>query len=108
MRLPRIAWGLLLGGGLLAVPASAKLGWRWENPFPAVDNFWSVWGTSPADVYAAGTSGTVAHFDGQSWSTVLEVWTTFYAIGGSGPSDVWAAGGGWVFHFDGSAWRRDP
>ncbi len=52
----------------------------------------AVWGTSANDVWAVGTSGTIAHFDGTHWKT-LESRTdqTLRAVWGSGAGDVWVA-----------------
>lgn len=46
-----------------------KNAWCWENParVPGV-NLGSIWGTSDTDVWVAGGSGVVAHYDGTTWS----------------------------------------
>jgi hypothetical protein len=50
----------------------------------------AVWGTSKDDVWAAGSGGTIIHYDGTNWTaTPSGVHNTFYAIWGSGPNDVW-------------------
>jgi hypothetical protein len=82
-----------------------------------------VWGSSDLDVYAVGSAagrGVVLHFDGVSWSVVLdEPHVGFVRVGGTGPSDVWVTGHalvptgdvleeepghGAIRHFDGAAW----
>ena len=53
-----------------------------------------VWGTSPTDVYAVGSRGTILHYDGTDWSAMVspvdleslnDVWGTssddIYAVG---------------------------
>jgi len=51
----------------------------------------AVWGTGPSDVWAVGSGGTIAHYDGTAWTvTPTGVKNTFRAIWGSGPSDIWA------------------
>ncbi|MBK6462831.1 MAG: hypothetical protein IPF92_17765 [Myxococcales bacterium] len=58
------------------------------NPLHA---FTAVWGSSKNDVWAVGSGGTIAHFDGTNWAlTESGVRNTFFAVWGSGPNDVWA------------------
>lgn len=65
-----------------------------------------MWGTGPADVWAVGTEGTLAHFDGVGWSAVPSGTTSdLYGLG-SGPSDVWAVGGRDVLHWVGTGWTK--
>jgi len=71
--------------------------------------FW-IWGVGPNDVYAAGDTGVLLHFDGSDWSEVeLGIdWserTSLNGAWGSGPNDIFVVGGGGtVIHFDGAAW----
>ncbi len=53
----------------------------------------AVWGTGASDVWAAGSGGTIIHYDGSDWSPVSSgVRNTINAIWGSGPDDVYLAG----------------
>jgi hypothetical protein len=53
--------------------------------------FTAIWGTSKTDVWAVGSGGTIAHYDGTGWTkTPTGVKNTFRAVWGSGPSDVYA------------------
>ena len=82
-----------------------------------------VWGSSDLDVYAVGSAagrGVVLHFDGETWTVVLdEPHVGFVRVGGTGPSDVWVtghalvptgnvleevAGHGAIRRFDGTGW----
>jgi hypothetical protein len=66
----------------------------------------AVWGSSSTDVYAAGDGGTIIHYDGFEWATVLAgAADDLHALAGSGPGDVWAAGlSGTVLHYDETEW----
>ncbi|HEX9729898.1 MAG TPA: Ig-like domain-containing protein [Gemmatimonadales bacterium] len=66
----------------------------------------SVWAASPTDVYAAGSDGAFARFDGTSWSTSDNgVTDSLGAIWGTGASNVLAVGqNGLIVHFDGTVW----
>lgn len=60
--------------------------WCWENPsaVPGV-NLDAIWGTSSTDVWVAGGSGVVAHFDGTGWSPA----PFFQQLGGD--TELWTA-----------------
>ena len=67
-----------------------------------------IWGSAHDDIYAVGDSGTILHFDGDTWSE-LESGTTagLYGVWGSSPTDVYAVGEtGTVLHYDGIAWSE--
>jgi len=65
----------------------------------------AAWGYAD-HLWAAGTQGTILHFDGSAWhaeQTGTEV--TLNAIFGTSATDIWAAGDdGTVLHFDGEDW----
>jgi len=66
----------------------------------------SMWGSSPTDVWRAGY--TFDHFDGQAWTTVIAA-PDIATLWGSCATDVWA---GLPFpkqtwHFDGTSWAVD-
>ncbi len=81
----------------------------------------TVWGSSKTDVWAAGSGGTIIHWDGVAWKptpvpseTEAPLKNTFHALRGSGPNDVWVASAtNLVFHCDGfkdggATWVRAP
>jgi hypothetical protein len=100
-------------------------GQAWSaSTFPEYERlyFWGVWGTSPTDVFAVGSTeapdiARVFHFDGASWSPMTLPGDgdsrSLSSIGGSSPRDVYATGtslpgqaaNGFVFHYDGLQWR---
>lgn len=68
----------------------------------------AIWGSARNDIWAAGSGPSLLHFDGESWSLVVEPIIPaggITAISGSSANDVWAVG--WnraILHFDGVAW----
>ena len=70
-----------------------------------------VWSGAPDDLFAVGDGGTLAHWDGTSWTTtVLDPTVTMRAVWGNGPSDVLAVGDATssgaptLAHWDGTSW----
>ncbi len=93
---------------------------RWElmptNDAPSAGinpkNFGTLWGTGPDNIYAAGNSGFVTHYDGSTWSSNLAASLnlssiTFYGIWGSSATDVYVAGSsGTILHYNGISWEK--
>src|SRR6267378_1130052 len=52
-----------------------------------------VWGSSPADVFAVGTNGTILHYDGTNWAAQ---WSSasqpLWGVWGSAGTNVFAVG----------------
>lgn len=71
-------------------------------------NLRAVWGTGPADVWAAGDKGTILHFNGQAWApSPSGTDEDLTAIVGTGPANVYVAGvKGGILHWDGKGWRQ--
>jgi hypothetical protein len=111
-------WASADGTAVHAVPGPYRLtpnGWeRTPTTGTVSPSLYAIWGSSPNDVWAVGSYGAVAHFDGQTWSTATTTLpnmetSTLYAINGTGPGDVWAVGrNGMVGHYDGNAWTFAP
>jgi hypothetical protein len=79
----------------------------------AIDGFLAgVWGSSGTDVYAVGSFGAIAHFDGNSWTAakVGRSGESLTGVWGTSASDVYIVGYEWghhtVLHFDGKSWTR--
>lgn len=75
----------------------------------------AIWGSSKNDVWATGSGGTIAHFDGAAWKmTTTGVKNTFFAVWGSSASDVYATSSSMLLlhskgFADGDArWTRVP
>ena len=67
-----------------------------------------VAGSSATNVFAAGTFGTILHYDGVSWSTELVPEAGPFLSMWVNASDAFALGYGHYFHDDGQAWGRMP
>lgn len=92
----------------------------WEIPFCDGGNpyLWcpkvgALWGTSPSDVYAGGSTGgssdvryhgMIYHFDGNAWQRQLALGGSISAFWGSSANDVYASTGVGTFHYDGASW----
>jgi len=68
--------------------------WAPESFVPAA-GLLAIWGSSATDIYAGGQSGTLAHYDGVSWSTMsgtgISTGEVVTAIWGTSSSDVYVA-----------------
>lgn len=84
--------GLRCIAGTCQLPGSGT-SWRQMDTARA-STFRDVWGQNASDVYAVGSSGTLARFRGTSWEDVpTGSSSTFYAVRGHG-NEVWIAGSG--------------
>jgi hypothetical protein len=74
--------------------------WVWQNPLSRGHDLAGVWGSSGSDVFAAGDSGTILHYNGSSWSAMSSGTTNYlYGVWGSSGSGVFAVGwDGTVLH----------
>ncbi|MSP61801.1 MAG: hypothetical protein EXR72_16000 [Myxococcales bacterium] len=75
---------------------SADDGATWAaQPSPVQNQLYGVWGAGPSDVYAAGSNGTILHYDGQTWTReMVKTTEDLSGVWGSGPNDVFIVGGG--------------
>jgi hypothetical protein len=65
-----------------------------------------LWAAGVSDIWAVGTHGLIAQWDGRTWTRHrAAVSTELRSVWGSGPHDVWVAGdAGRVLHWDGASW----
>ena len=65
-----------------------------------------LWAGGPSEIWAVGSHGLVAHWDGRIWTRHrVAVSTEIRSVWGSSPTDVWVAGdAGRVMHWDGASW----
>ena len=69
-------------------------------------NAYSV-STSATDGWAVGPLGTIARYNGTSWSLVKSgITSTLRSVWAASPTDAWAVrDGGTILHYDGQAWQ---
>ncbi|MGC4118136.1 MAG: hypothetical protein QM765_27015 [Myxococcales bacterium] len=104
------------GAKLWAAGQGAVVSWDRDTP-PEITEikgaFSALWGSSATDLWAVGSDGSLAHFDGKAWSVPPEsasggeTPSPLFAVWGAGPADVWAAGE-IVKRFDGKTWATLP
>jgi hypothetical protein len=72
----------------------------------------TLWGFGAGDVWAASDFGTLAHWDGATWTNQVPAGTADFtashnAIWGAAPDDVWAVGDlGVVSRWNGGSWTQ--
>jgi hypothetical protein len=66
----------------------------------------AFWGFGANDVWAIGSSGKPAHWDGSDWQdSVVANTKLMFTMYASGPNDLWAGGAdGTVLRYDGATW----
>jgi len=73
--------------------------------------FFSIWGNSPDDIYIAGDSGFILHFDGFKWvQHETNVYSQLWGIW-SNSKDTFAVGSPWKYqstflHYNGHEWKN--
>ena len=91
-------------GGLLHYDGR---GWTDSSALATVEAFHGVWGAAADDVWAVGTRGHKAHFDGQGWSLHVNGTENASDIWGSASDNVWVVGAeGAIEHYDGQTWTE--
>jgi hypothetical protein len=80
-----------------------------------LDRLFDVWGSSPNDIWAAGTFGVIVHYDGTAWSEVslaaqgIFLTGAWHGIWGSASDRVFFVGvGGQVVRWDGALFTEVP
>lgn len=94
--------------GLVSTTSDGGATWTsaWGGTIPGVE-LDAVCALSSSNVWAVGASGTVAHFDGTSWST-QQLWTSSFHLRGVAFMDAsngWAVGdGGGLARYSSGTW----
>lgn len=93
-----------VGSGLTLHIANDNVQLDGSTDANVIDDYNAVWGTSPRDVWAAGTRGSLAHWDGTAWATVpRSQLVTLTGISGNRTDDFWVVGsGGTILRWNGA------
>jgi hypothetical protein len=95
------AQGLVIGhddAGWSALPAVPLSG----STAPSLA---AIWATAADDIWVAGTTGQMFHWDGALWEAgELGTTANISALWSDGPDDLWAVGGDTIAHSDGQQW----
>ncbi len=78
---------------------SALLHWdgvtwqEWPDTRLQIGEISSLWGSSPFDIWAVGTVGTVLHYDGRRWTPIpVPTFEHLRAVHGASADEVWVVG----------------
>lgn len=98
------------GGTEVPLYKSTDGGVTWDPSYKGIPDaaigLYSVWGSSPSDIFAVGFMGNIMHYDGTSVSYMNSNTTEYlYGVWGSSGTDVFAIGNnGTIIHYDGTNW----
>jgi hypothetical protein len=86
--------------------------WQWINPTPDGANLRAISGTAADDIWLAGDSGKIWHWNGTTASLSLQTdpRAVFHGLLAVAADDVWAIGQsaqGSLHHYDGQGWSSD-
>jgi hypothetical protein len=97
------AYALDTDGKLLTWNAGT---WSGPQALPGDTLYYGIGGSSPSNVFAVGLGGTIARFDGTSWTAMSNVDDRdLHAVTVTSATHAWAVGEeGAVLHWNGSDW----
>ncbi|HEY5955509.1 MAG TPA: hypothetical protein VIV60_03100, partial [Polyangiaceae bacterium] len=80
--------------------------WVNDSSLLSPEEFRDVWAISASLAYAAGDNGTLARWDGKTWSLIdLGATKSLYGVWAASPNDVFVSSrSGTVYHWDGMSW----
>ncbi|MFO0593035.1 MAG: hypothetical protein U0441_36170 [Polyangiaceae bacterium] len=86
----------------------SEAGYCWESPVPQPTLLGAAWAAGPNDIYVAGASERILHFDGTKWTIENEGEGWIDDLWGSGPDSVFAVGAdGMIRHRTGGKWQSE-
>lgn len=66
---------------------------------------YGIWGSSASNIFAVGSGGKIARFNGTAWSPMSSPTSRLLVrLSGTSASDVWAVGDSVLIHYDGAQW----
>jgi hypothetical protein len=96
-----------VGEGGVAIRRAPGAAWT-AIPTGVANRLNAVWGTASDDVFAAGTLGTILHWNGTGWRPMYTgITENLVSISGTSHGDVIAVGTSFTrLHYDGISWSR--
>ncbi|MGE5354177.1 MAG: hypothetical protein ACM3P0_18970 [Acidobacteriota bacterium] len=92
-------------------PGRRDYTWTVDTLDMPVNQIYSIWGSSPSDIWACGPAGDESkwfqHYDGSKW-TPYNISFSGNTLFGFSRNDVWMGGDdGEIWHYDGTGWKRN-
>jgi hypothetical protein len=97
---------------LIYLPISGACADSWKADTLVDQDLNAIWGSTDGDIYAAGASNTLLHYDGSSWEQILQIKNStplvdLMSLWGAPPVPVLCAGEqGIIFLDDGMRWLK--
>lgn len=95
--------------GASSISASSPSGLARDTQFTSPHLLQALWGSGTNDIWAAGDSGALIHYNGTAWSPLPNSPTgvDLHGVWGTAANDVWAVGdNGILLHFDSFGWSK--
>ena len=107
-----VAGGPVFAGGVFGISQWDGTAWIDIQDQDVAPDAAGLWGFGTGDVWAASDFGTLARWDGSTWTDQIPPGNADFndshnSIWGTAPDDVWAVGDlGGISHWDGTGWTQ--